>query len=123
MATEGVAQEEQGLAGGLLYTSFQFGAALGLAAVTAVAAHADADTGRLGGYRAGLLVPFAAALAATAISLTARRTPRADAAPRRCRRGGTEGSSRCGRAAPRVRPAAGERHRAHAPLRNRGRPP
>ncbi|MFH9658350.1 MFS transporter [Streptomyces sp. NPDC017248] len=76
VATEGVAQEEQGLAGGLLYTSFQFGAALGLAAVTAVAAHADADTGRLGGYRAGLLVPFAAALAATAISLTARRTPR-----------------------------------------------
>jgi MFS family permease len=35
-ATEGVTESEQGLAGGLLYTSFQFGAALGLALVTIV---------------------------------------------------------------------------------------
>ncbi len=35
-ATDGVEESEQGLAGGLLYTSFQFGAALGLALVTIV---------------------------------------------------------------------------------------
>lgn len=36
VATDGISEEEQGLAGGLLNTSFQFGAALGLAVVTAV---------------------------------------------------------------------------------------
>jgi hypothetical protein len=35
-ATNGIAPEEQGLAGGLLNTSFQFGGALVLAVVTAV---------------------------------------------------------------------------------------
>ncbi|MEU3824104.1 MFS transporter [Streptomyces sp. NPDC029080] len=72
VATEGVAQEEQGLAGGLLYTSFQFGAALGLSAVTAVstaAAGPETPAGLLEGYRAGLVVPFVAALTATAVSL------------------------------------------------------
>ncbi|MET9253523.1 MFS transporter [Streptomyces sp. NPDC003717] len=80
-ATEGVAEEEQGLAGGLLYTAFQFGAALGLSAVTAVSVAAtDAGTpqGLLAGYRAGLLVPFAAALAAGAVSLLGPRARRAD---------------------------------------------
>lgn len=70
VATEGVAEEEQGLAGGLLYTAFQFGAALGLAAVTGVAAGA-ADP--LDGYRAALLVPFAAVLVAAAVSLPGLR--------------------------------------------------
>ncbi|WP_407837806.1 MFS transporter [Streptomyces sp. DSM 116496] len=70
VATEGVAEEEQGLAGGLLYTAFQFGAALGLAGVTGVAAGA-ADP--LTGYRAALLVPFAAALVAAAVSLPGLR--------------------------------------------------
>ncbi|MEU3523082.1 MFS transporter [Streptomyces sp. NPDC038707] len=74
-ATEGVAEDEQGVAGGLLYTAFQFGAALGLSAVTAVAAHAGA--GRLAGYRAGLLVPFAAVLVAVAVSVLGTRTRRA----------------------------------------------
>ena len=41
-ATNGVAPEEQGLAGGLLNTSFQFGGALALAVVTAVV---NANTG------------------------------------------------------------------------------
>ncbi|MFG3099752.1 MFS transporter [Streptomyces sp. NPDC048182] len=79
-ATEGVAEEEQGLAGGLLYTAFQFGAALGLSAVTAVSVAAtDAGTpeGLLAGYRAGLLVPLAAALAAGAVSLLGPRARRA----------------------------------------------
>lgn len=70
VATEGVAEEEQGLAGGLLYTAFQFGAALGLAGVTGVAAGA-ADP--LEGYRAALLVPFAAVLVAAAVSLPGLR--------------------------------------------------
>ena len=35
-ATNGIAPQEQGLAGGLLNTSFQFGGALALAVVTAV---------------------------------------------------------------------------------------
>lgn len=70
VATEGVAEEEQGLAGGLLYTAFQFGAALGLAGVTGVAAGA-ADA--LDGYRAALLVPFAAVLVAAAVSLPGLR--------------------------------------------------
>lgn len=70
VATEGVAEEEQGLAGGLLYTAFQFGAALGLAGVTGVAAGAAEP---LDGYRAALLVPFAAALVAAAVTLPGLR--------------------------------------------------
>ncbi|MEV0319823.1 MFS transporter [Streptomyces sp. NPDC050658] len=71
VATEGVKEEEQGLAGGLLYTSFQFGAALGLSTVTAVnvaatASAAPADL--LDGYRAALWVPLAAVLLAAAVS-------------------------------------------------------
>lgn len=72
VATEGVAEEEQGLAGGLLYTAFQFGAALGLAGVTGVAAGA-ADPVTPAGYRAALLVPFAAVLVAAAVSLPGLR--------------------------------------------------
>lgn len=45
VATEGIDEEEQGLAGGLLYTSFQFGAALGLSTVTAVNVAATAEGG------------------------------------------------------------------------------
>ncbi|MCJ0874136.1 MFS transporter [Streptomyces sp. AP-93] len=70
VATEGIAEEEQGLAGGLLYTAFQFGAALGLAGVTGVAAGAAEP---LDGYRAALLVPFAAALVAATVSLPGLR--------------------------------------------------
>ncbi|MFJ9824891.1 MFS transporter [Streptomyces sp. NPDC101160] len=71
VATEGIAEEEQGLAGGLLYTAFQFGAALGLSAVTAAsvaATRAETPGALLDGYRAGLLVPFAAAVIAAGIS-------------------------------------------------------
>ncbi|MDA0636452.1 MFS transporter [Nonomuraea sp. MCN248] len=58
-ATEGIAEDEQGLAGGLLYTAIQFGMALGLSAVTAVSAAAG---GGLEGLRAALVVPLAAAV-------------------------------------------------------------
>jgi MFS family permease len=64
-ATDGVAPEEQGLAGGLLNSSFQFGAALGLAVVAAVNVAATAPGGSpdalLDGYRTALIVPIAAA--------------------------------------------------------------
>ncbi|MFF9146820.1 MFS transporter [Streptomyces sp. NPDC014861] len=71
VATEGIAEEEQGVAGGLLYTSFQFGAALGLSAVTAAniaATDPGSPTGLLDGYRAALVVPLVAALVAVAVS-------------------------------------------------------
>ncbi|MFE0131971.1 MFS transporter [Streptomyces sp. NPDC059037] len=71
VATEGVKEEEQGLAGGLLYTSFQFGAALGLSAVTAVnvaATASSAPADLLDGYRAALWVPLAAVLLAALIA-------------------------------------------------------
>ncbi|MFF8452610.1 MFS transporter [Streptomyces leeuwenhoekii] len=70
VATEGVREEEQGLAGGLLYTSFQFGAAIGLSTVSAVNVAATASTSPaalLGGYRAALWVPLAAALLASLV--------------------------------------------------------
>jgi predicted MFS family arabinose efflux permease len=79
-ATDGVADEEQGLASGLLSTSFQFGAALGLAVATAVivlATAGDSPQAVLEGYRAGLVVPLAAAALGTVIMVTGlrRRTP------------------------------------------------
>ncbi|THV43588.1 MFS transporter [Glycomyces buryatensis] len=70
IATNGIKEEEQGLAGGLLYTSFQFGAAIGLAAVAAVnvaATASDAPGAVLAGYRAALLVPLAAAVLAVVL--------------------------------------------------------
>ncbi|WLQ39651.1 MFS transporter [Streptomyces laculatispora] len=69
-ATAGIEEEEQGLAGGLLYTSFQFGAALGLSAATAVnvaATDSDAPAALLDGYHAALVVPLAAALLAALV--------------------------------------------------------
>ena len=64
-ATDGVADEEQGLASALLTTSFQFGAALGLAVVAAVIVANTADGSQqaaLDGLRSGLLVPVAGAV-------------------------------------------------------------
>ncbi|MBW9210748.1 MFS transporter [Mumia sp. zg.B21] len=75
-ATNGVAAHEQGLAGGLLSTSFQFGSALGLAAVAVVlaAVSGPAVTIGLDGFRAALLVPVVTALLGVAVSaVTLRR--------------------------------------------------
>ncbi|MGY0021276.1 MFS transporter [Streptomyces sp. YJ-C3] len=77
VATEGVAEAEQGLAGGLLYTSFQFGAALGLSATTAVnvaATASSAPAALLDGYRTALWVPLAAALLAVLVAAFGVRT-------------------------------------------------
>jgi MFS family permease len=73
VATDGVDESEQGLAGGLLYTSFQFGAALGLAASTAVI---TATAGGVGGYREALVVPIVAAVLATLVSAAGLRRRR-----------------------------------------------
>jgi MFS family permease len=84
VATEGVEEEEQGRAGGLLYTAFQFGAALGLSAAAAVdvaATASDAAAARLDGYQAALWVPFAAALGAALVSAFGTRSPKGRPAP------------------------------------------
>ena len=69
-ATDGVDDSEHGLAGGLLYTAFQVGAALGLAVVSALlVAMSDGGPTRLGDYRAALVVPLSAAVLAVGVSL------------------------------------------------------
>jgi MFS family permease len=85
-ATNGIAAHEQGLAGGLLNTSFQFGGALVLAVVTAVnnagarSAHGSA-VGLLHGFRdAAIVSVIAAALGVTASALR-RRASRTASAP------------------------------------------
>src|SRR4029453_9669678 len=71
-ATNGIAPEEQGLAGGLVQTSMQVGPALVLAVVTAVnAANTGADGSNpalLDGFHAALLVPLGIALAGAAVT-------------------------------------------------------
>ena len=82
-ATSGVAPQEQGLAGGLLNTSFQFGGALVLAIVTAVnnanIGHGGGPDAILDGFHAALFVSVAAALLGIVALL--QRAPRAEAVP------------------------------------------
>jgi MFS family permease len=77
MATDGVDEAEQGLAGGLFSVSVQFGAALGLAAVTAVNVAATGPDGSpealLDGYRTALLVPVAATAVGALVAATGLR--------------------------------------------------
>ncbi|GAA2455326.1 MFS transporter [Actinomadura vinacea] len=80
-ATDGVEEREQGLAGGLLNTAFQFGAAFGISAATAVQVAAlGADRTAAAGFdsiRMALLVPAVAAVLGAAVigsGLRARRT-------------------------------------------------
>ena len=81
LATNGIPPEEQGVAGGLVNTSFQLGPALALAAVTAVtAANTPANTGTgstalLDGFHAGLLVPLAASLIGIVVIATGLARP------------------------------------------------
>jgi EmrB/QacA subfamily drug resistance transporter len=77
-ATNGIAPEEQGLAGGLLNTSFQFGGALVLAVVTAVN-NANRGAGSsaqalLDGFHPALAVAVIAAVLGVAVIALRRRT-------------------------------------------------
>jgi hypothetical protein len=81
-ATNGIAAEEQGLAGGLLNTSFQFGGALVLAVGTAVI---GANTGPggspqelLDGFHAAIVVSLAAAVLGVAATLLQPRRQAAE---------------------------------------------
>ncbi|TYK53230.1 MFS transporter [Actinomadura decatromicini] len=76
-ATDGVAPDEHGLAGGLLYTSVQFGMALGLSTVTAVSVAAGSG---MDGLRTALIVPVVAAALGAVVVATGLRAPR-DAPP------------------------------------------
>ncbi|MFE9655632.1 MFS transporter [Micromonospora sp. NPDC006431] len=71
-ATEGINEQEHGVAGGLLYTSMQFGMALGISVVTAVSvATVTAEAGEgisLEAVRAGLVPPVAGAVLAALIT-------------------------------------------------------
>jgi EmrB/QacA subfamily drug resistance transporter len=78
-ATTGVPAHEQGLAGGLVNTSFQFGGALVLAVVTAVnSANAGAGGGPsavLDGFHAALVVSLIVAVLGVAATALRRRAP------------------------------------------------
>ena len=77
-ATDGIDPDEQGLAGGILYTSWQFGSALGLAAVTAIKL-TEVDENSIEGFHTALFVPVAAVIASTlivALGLRVRRSPK-----------------------------------------------
>jgi EmrB/QacA subfamily drug resistance transporter len=76
-ATNGVAPEEQGLAGGLLNTSFQFGGALVLAVVTAVNSASAGSGGSpdalLDGFHAAIIVSLVVAALGVAATVLRRR--------------------------------------------------
>ena len=80
-ATNGIAPEEQGLAGGLVNTSFQFGGALALAIVAAVNSAATGGTGSpedlLDGFRPAIIVSvIVALLGVVAMTVRFRRPDR-----------------------------------------------
>ena len=84
-ATNGIAASEQGLAAGLVNSSFQFGGALVLALVTA-ANHAGTGSdgspqAALDGFHAAIGVSLAIAIAGVAAAVARRRSPRALPAP------------------------------------------
>jgi EmrB/QacA subfamily drug resistance transporter len=76
-ATNGVAPEEQGLAGGLLNTSFQFGGALVLAVATAVNSASAGSGGSpqalMDGFHAAIVVSLVVAALGVAVTTLRRR--------------------------------------------------
>ncbi|GGR72937.1 MFS transporter [Streptomyces aureoverticillatus] len=88
-ATDCVAEEEQGLAGGLLQTATQFGAAIGISAVTAVygltsaggPAGSEDPEGSLDAFRAALTVPVVLAVLGVVVALAGVRGGGREAQP------------------------------------------
>jgi EmrB/QacA subfamily drug resistance transporter len=85
-ATNGIAPHEQGLAGGLLNTSFQFGGALFLAVTTAVVnanvGHGGTAQALFDGFHPGLFVSvIAAGLGLAVMTLRRRPQPAVEAEP------------------------------------------
>ncbi len=78
-ATNGIEPHEQGLAGGLVNTSFQFGGALVLAVVTAVNAAAAGEGSSpaavMDGYQAAVAVAVIAAILGVVATAARRRAP------------------------------------------------
>jgi sugar phosphate permease len=101
-ATAGVAEHEQGLASGILQTSFQVGGAMVLAAVTAVidahGANQVVSAHTLAAYRPALYVITGVAVLGLAVALTGLRSPRPRPASR-------PSASECGE--PGLEPARG----------------
>jgi MFS family permease len=78
VATDGIAESEQGLASGLQYVSLQFGAAVGLAVAAAVnvaATDGTSERALLDGFQTALLVPVAAVLLGLLVTATALVRP------------------------------------------------
>ena len=80
-ATNGIAPEEQGLAGGLVNTSFQFGGALVLAVVTAVNNAATGGPGSAEGLLDGFTPALVVSLVVALIGVAATTLRRPQAAP------------------------------------------
>ncbi|WP_406392913.1 MFS transporter [Streptomyces sp. NBC_00887] len=85
-ATDDVPDAEQGLAGGLLHTSTQFGSAVGISAVTAVYGAVSAGTdgsaaATLTAFRAALVVPVVMVVLGALITAYGLRTERRTAGP------------------------------------------
>lgn len=75
--TEGIRDDEQGLASGLFYTSWQVGSALGLSAVTAISVavigSSSSPEANLDGIRTAMIVPVGAALLGAVVTAVGLR--------------------------------------------------
>jgi MFS family permease len=69
-ATAGLDESEHGVAGGVVYTAFQFGAALGVSAATIVLVNGHAATPDAADYQRALLVPAIGAALALALGIS-----------------------------------------------------
>jgi MFS family permease len=79
-ATEGVDEAEHGVAGGVVYTGFQFGAALGVSLATIALAGSHHGVAGLDDYGRALIVPVVAGLLAVLLGIAALRRHRSLAA-------------------------------------------
>jgi MFS family permease len=74
-AVAGVADHEQGLASGLLNTSFQVGGAIGLAVVTAVVSDGSGGVPSVGEFQSAIVVSLGLAVAAVLVAATGLVAP------------------------------------------------